>query len=143
MNNDLVTLPDAAERLGVPTGTMRRWLRQGLPVAQPGRRGRGHAARVSLPAVRAWRDAQRADEKLSTQLANELPKAMADAVYEGWRSIEGPDKRRLAGLVAVAWLWMAESVLDHLRARYPDAGIGHLSTRPEAIERLAKIAGND
>lgn len=141
--NDLIPLSDAADRLGVPVGTMRRWVRQGCPVAQPGRRGRGHAARVSLPAVRAWRDSQRADERLAAELASELPVVLAEAAFEGWRELSGPDKRRLAGLVAVVWLWLAEGALDHLRGRYPDAAIPHLNTRPEAIERLAKIAGND
>ena len=144
MNNDLVPLPAAAERMNVPVGTMRRWVRQGCPVAQPGRRGRGHATKVCLRSVTAWRDAQRADERAAAELAAELPAVLAQAAYNQWLRTEGQGHRRaMAGALAGVWAVFAGAAVDHLQERFPGAGIPHMSQRPEAIERLAKIAGND
>lgn len=47
-------VPDAARMLNVRPGTLRRWIRQGCPVVERGRRGRGHAERVDPAAVAAW-----------------------------------------------------------------------------------------
>lgn len=139
---ELLTINEAAAALETRPGTVRRWIREGCPVARPGRRGRGHAAKVSLPAVRAWRDAQRADEKLAVELATTLPLVLGEAAYSGWRQIEGADKRRSAGLLAAAWYLMSSGALDHLRGRFPDAEVPEISSLPEPIERLRKIARN-
>lgn len=50
-------LEQAAHELGVKPRTLQRWTREGCPVAQRGRRGRGHAALIDPDAVRQWRDA--------------------------------------------------------------------------------------
>jgi transposase-like protein len=41
------TVPEAARKLGIPRGTLERWLRElGAPVEWRGKKGRGHSTRV-------------------------------------------------------------------------------------------------
>lgn len=47
-------IEQAAAELGVSVPTLRRWMRQGAPVAARGRRGRGHVALIDPAEVRAW-----------------------------------------------------------------------------------------
>lgn len=78
-----VPVPAAAAALGVPVGTLGRWMRQGCPVARRGRRGRGCATLVDVQAVAEWRVAvERADTgraALLVQLRAEAPGMVADA----------------------------------------------------------------
>lgn len=52
----------AARELGVGTATLRRWMRDGAPVARRGGRGRGRAALIDPESIRAWQ-AQRKPQR--------------------------------------------------------------------------------
>lgn len=136
----MTSLPvaDAARVLGIRPGTLRRWMREGCPVASRGRRGRGHAVLINPDAVRAWRDAdQRAQVLLD--LAAEVPRLLALAAEEAHRQANGVDKRKLGEILAATWFVGASTVLDHLRARCAD--VPQISPElPAQIERLVKIA---
>lgn len=134
------SIVEAAQALGVRPGTLKRWCRQGAPVVQRGRRGRGCALLVDPAAVRQWLGAD-ARDALLLELANELPYAMADAAIEALRLVEGPHKRSTAGVLAGTWYLSAAAVLDLLRDRCPS--IPEIGAIPEPIERLRKIARND
>src|SRR5690606_32463639 len=79
-------IPAAAAQLGVSTPTLKRWLRQGAPVARRGRRGRGCRTLIDPEAIRAWRRAQDADhaqvEAVLRALAGRIPELLADAAEE-------------------------------------------------------------
>ena len=143
MTSDLMPIPVAAQKMGVPVGTVRRWIRQGCPVAVQGRRGRGHAAMLCMRQVRAWRHAQAADDRLAVELAGVLPEIMGQAAYSAWLQTEGGDRRRLAGVLAAGWFTLASSALDALRERCPGAHVPEITGLPEPIDRLRKIATSD
>ncbi len=135
----MTALPvDAAARaLGVPPGTLRRWIRQGCPQAQRGRRGRGHAQLVDPDHVRQWRAADpRAAAILAVAAA--FPEIFADALVAAWQRSEGIDKRRLAGLMAATWYSTSTTLLDYMRKECP--AVPDVSALPEPIERLRNIA---
>lgn len=76
---------DAAARvLGVPVGTVRRWIRDGAPVARRGRRGRGHAVLVDPEAVTRWREAVEQGEcaAVLAELEHAIPSLVADAALQ-------------------------------------------------------------
>lgn len=127
-------LAAAAREIGVSTSTLRRWCAQGCPHI-PGRRGRGGAAQFDVELVRRWRAG---DESINYHgLAVELHKATAGALFEQWRAIEAPSKRRDAGLAAACWFIAATATVDVLRQRDPTIAEPHL---PDEIRRLRQIA---
>jgi hypothetical protein len=85
-----VPLADAARELGVPPGTMRRWIRRGCPVATRGRRGRGHAIQLDTDSERAWRVSSIADGVVLT-FASAIPHLLADGAAESFRLVNGTD----------------------------------------------------
>lgn len=134
----MLTLPEAAHHLGIPIGTLRRWVREGCPVVLRGHRGRGHACMVDVEAVRQWRESSQPDALL-LEIASALPEVLARAMEKAWKLSEGADKRRLAGVLAGSWYVAASEVLDYLRDKHPaipDVG----PALPDQIERLRKIA---
>lgn len=134
----MLTLPEAAHHLGIPVGTLRRWVREGCPVVLRGHRGRGHACMVDVEAVQRWRESS-TPNALLLEIAAALPDVLARAMVEAWKQIDGTDKRRLAGVLAGSWYVAASEVLDYLRAKHP--GIPDVGPAlPEQIERLRKIA---
>lgn len=132
-----VPIATAAKALGVPVGTMRRWVREGCPTLSKGRRGRGHRVLIDLDAVRQWRSAGVTD-RIYLTLAEAVPELLAKAAEESLRMAEGFDKRRLAGVIAGSWYLSSTAMLDHLRAKC--AHVPELTTVPERIELLRKIA---
>jgi hypothetical protein len=136
-----LAVTEAASALGVRPGTLMRWVREGAPVVQRGRRGRGCALLVDPAAVRRWRGAD-ARDALVLELAQVVPEILAAATEEALRSTEGPHKRALAGCMAAGWYLGSSAVLDHLRAivaTVPEV----TAPLPEPIERLRKIAASD
>lgn len=133
-------LPEAARALGVSTPTLKRWLRQGAPVARRGRRGRGCRTLIDPEAIRAWRRAQDADhaqvEAVLRALAGRVPELLAEAAAEAFRL--APDKRGAAWTACAVWQLSVAAVLDHLRECGAD--VGDPDAIPECIERLRKIA---
>lgn len=129
----MLTVDAAARELGVSVVTLRRWLARGAP-HRPGRRGRGHAALVDVGAVRAWRQANDRDTAL-LELAQAVPGVLARATAEAFRQIEGPDKRRMAGVLAGLWYVLTTAMLDRLSPAVPE-----LAHEPPEIERLREIA---
>lgn len=132
-----LALVDAARALGVRKGTLRRWVREGCPVVSRGRRGRGHALRVDPAAVRQWRGVGER-ERAILELADALPRLTAQATFKAFQLTEGLDKRRLAGAMAATWYANALCMLDYLRGQCP--AVPDVTTRPEEIENLLKIA---
>ena len=130
-------LAEAAQALGVRQGTLRRWIRQGCPVASRGRRGRGHAVLLDPAAVRQWREAGER-ERIFLELAAAVPHVLAHAAAKSFRLAEGLDKRRLAGALAATWYVSASAVLDHLRQQCP--AVPEVADVPEEIASLRKIA---
>ena len=130
-------IPQAAAVLGVPKGTLRRWLREGCPAVTHGRRGRGQAALVDPDQVREWRESG-AREQILLALASSVPTVLAVATVESWRMAAGLDKRRLAGVLAGTWYTQTTSVLDHLRTQCPS--VPDVDVLPAEIEQLRKIA---
>ncbi|MCW5669400.1 MAG: helix-turn-helix domain-containing protein [Hydrogenophaga sp.] len=135
-------IAEAAQVLGVPPGTLRRWCReQRFPVAQAGRRGRGCALLVDPEVVRKWRGADKHDA-LILELAQAIPDLLAAATEKAFIRIENePAKRRLAGYFTAAWFQLATAVQDTLRERC--ASVPEVRMFPEAIKRLQKIAKGD
>ena len=129
-------IADAARVLGERPGTLRRWVREGCPTINPGRRGRGHAVLVDPGQIQRWRDGGR--EALLLEFASAMPGLLATATMQSWRQAEGIDKRRLAGILAAAWYASTTAALDHLRALCP--GVPDVSSLPPEIEHLRKIA---
>lgn len=131
---DPLELGPAAEALGVAPSTLRRWTRQGAPVARRGRRGRGGAARYDVDAIRRWQRLQRSDVAIA---AVDLPRVIADAVCRLYVDLEGPHKRPCAGFAAGVWYAVSVAALDHLRAHAAD--VGDIEALPENIRRLRAI----
>lgn len=131
-------IPEAARELGVKPGTLRRWVAEGCPIVQRGRRGRGCALLLDPDAVRRWRGADQRDA-LILEIAQALPEVLAGAADQASRLTEGPHKRAVAGALAGAWYLGASAVLDHLRTLCP-AVPEVTRPLPESIERLQKIA---
>ena len=129
---------EAARELGIRPGTLRRWVAEGCPIVQRGRRGRGCALLVDVDAVRRWRGADQRDA-LILSLAQALPGVLAGTAEEASRLTEGPHKHAVAGALAGAWYLGASAVLDCLRAHCP-AVPEVKRPLPETIERLQKIA---
>lgn len=127
----------AAAVLGIPKGTLRRWLRQGCPVVVHGRRGRGQAALVDPQEVLQWRQAGE-QQRIYLELAGAVPLVLARATCDSVRMTQGIDKRRLAGVQAATWYVATNAVLDHLRERCPS--VPELAEVPDEIEQLRKIA---
>ena len=125
----------AAAALGVSLPTLKRWIRDGCPVARRGRRGRGGAALVDPDAVQAWRRAARGEDAL-VELAGRLPEIVGAAMAQAFRL--APDKRGSTAWVAVAgWQLATGAVLDHLRAQGVEITDPPI---PESIEQLRQIA---
>lgn len=135
--SEALAVDDAARELGVRPGTLRRWVREGCPIVQRGRRGRGLALVVDVNAVRQWREANERDA-VALELAGIVPEVLAGAVHEAWRMSEGIDKRRLAGVLSAAWYVAATSLLDHLRDGC--TSVPEIVSLPEPVERLKQIA---
>lgn len=129
-------LPAAARALGVSERQLRRFLRDGAPVARRGGRGRGRATLIDVEAVRAWR--ARPDDRLR-QFAGEVPELVAEAAEEAFQLVEGPQKRAAAGILAGAWYVTTTRLLGRLRGDLPD--LQDPSAIPPPIERLREIAG--
>lgn len=127
----------AAEELGVSVATLRRWMREGCPVASRGRRGRGCRTMINPVAVRAWHRAQGGEDAL-TSFAGRVPQMLADAVAETFRLATGPYKRQAAGVLAGGWYLSATRLLDALREA--GAEVPELSELPEQVAYLRKIA---
>lgn len=127
----------AAAAMNTPLGTFRRWMRRpDFPMVQRGQRGRGHVALVDVEAVKAWRDRPAgADAGL---LGAELPELLAGAFAEAFRRIEGPDKRRMAGVLVASWHTVSSHLLEVLRDRGQD--VPELDYLPQQIEQLLEIA---
>jgi hypothetical protein len=133
-----VNVTAAARELGESPGTVRRWVRQGCPVASRGSRGRGRALLLDPEAVRQWRAAT-TGEALLLSIASAIPGVLADAMAESLRLAQGLDKRRLAGVLAGAWYLGASALLDHLRERCDQ--VPHVGdVLPAQIQALRKIA---
>lgn len=132
-----LTVTEAARALGIKPGTLARWVRDGAPVVQRGRRGRGCALLVDLDAVRRWRGADERDA-LILELAQALPEVLACAVAEAHRLTDGPHKTAAAGVLAGCWYLSATAVLDLLRKRC--ASVAEIEALPEQVQRLQKIA---
>lgn len=129
-------LPEAARALGVSDSTLRRWVRDGAPVARRGRRGRGCRALVDPMAVLAWREGERGDvDATLRELAGRLPELIGDAMAEAARL--APDKRGAAWVAVAGWQLVLGAILDHLGEHVPDLPEPEV---PEQIERLRKIA---
>ena len=134
-----IPIPEAARVLGIRPGTLARWVKQGAPCVQRGRRGRGHALLVDVEQVLQWRGAAAADA-LVLELATALPEVLAGAAAEAHRLTDGPCKTAAAGVLAGCWYLSATAVLDLLRQRCPS--VGEVRSLPEEIERLQKIGKN-
>ena len=130
---------EAAQALGIRPGTLLRWTREGAPVVQRGRRGRGCALLIDVEAVRRWRGADERDALLLA-LAQALPEVLAGAVEHAHQMTDGPHKRASAGVLAGAWYLAATAVLDRLREQC--AAVPEVRTIPAPIERLRKIGNN-
>lgn len=130
----------AAAAMDTPVGTFRRWMRRtDFPVVRAGQRGRGHAALVDVAKVREWRARVAAAPAGGAGLqAEELPGVLGQAFAEAFRKVEGPDKRRTAGLLAASWHTVATNLLEILRDRGQD--VPEINALPEQIEQLLKIA---
>ena len=119
-----VPVPDAAARLGIRPGTLRRWLRQGCPIARRGSRGRGRAVLVDPDAVRAWRAAVEQGDtgraRLLAELENMVPELVADAALHALAEASpgtqgGGELRRLRSAIASTARLASDSLLMHLR----------------------------
>ena len=132
-----VPVPDAAAALGVAEVTLRRWMREGAPVARRGRRGRGCRALIDPDAVEAWRR-RTAGTDFVLAFAGRVPELVAAAVGDAFLQCSGPHKRALAGALAGAWYLVATSICDALREHAP--AVPEIAHLPEGIEALRKIA---
>lgn len=134
---DGLPLARAATELGIRTGTLRRWIREGCPVVSRGRRGRGQAALVSVAQVKEWREAG-ARQQAALELAGAVPLVLAVATDVAWRQAMGLDKRRLAGVLAATWYMQTTGLLDYLREQCPE--VPEVDAIPHEIDALRKIA---
>jgi len=134
-----VKIATAAAELGVPPGTVRRWVREGAPVVSRGRRGRGQALLVDPEAIRGWRMAGER-QQIVLELAGQIPEILARAATESLQLAQGLDKHRLAGILAAAWYLGASAVLDHLRGACTAVPLAESMPEPAEITVLRKIA---
>lgn len=135
----LLPIPEVAKLLGERPGTLRRWCREGMP-HQPGRKGRGCQTLIDVEIARHWRGAP-LDERAMLALAGEIPGILSRSMLERWKQCEGPDKRRLAGLIAAVWYEASASVLNRLRE--DNGAVPDVRALPPEIEYLRKIARDD
>lgn len=132
-----IPVTEAAQVLGIRPGTLARWVREGCPVVQRGRRGRGCALLIDPEAVRRWRGATAVDAVL-LELAGALPEVLAAAAENAHRLTDGPHKVAAAGVLAGAWYLMACAGVDLLRQRCPS--VPEVRAIPAPVARLQKIA---
>ena len=131
----VMPIDQAAAELSVSVPTLRRWLRDGAPVARSGRRGRGCRTLLDVEAVRAWRRAEGGSDALLA-FAARVPELLAVAAATAHRN--APDKRDGAWCLCAAWQLAVGLILDAIRA--DGAHVPDPESIPEAIERLRKIA---
>lgn len=132
-----VPIHAAAQELGVSIPTLRRWMREGCPVARRGHRGRGCATLLDPVAVESWRRAQGGEDALLA-FAGAVPELVAEAVTRSFLATDGPHKRAMAGVLAGCWYVTTTAILDRLREHAPD--VPEVDHVPESITRLRKIA---
>lgn len=128
-----VPISEAAIELEVPPGTLRRWVREGLPVVRRGRPGRGHSTLIDVNAARAWRDGENCEDMVVT-LAAEIPELMASAIWDVHKLSNGPHHGQVANALAAAWYSATTKLLDRLKDDAPE--VPEIETLPEKIERL-------
>jgi hypothetical protein len=118
----LVTIGVAALELGVTVRQLQYDIREGAPVARPGRRGRGHVALFDVDALRTWRDSCAtaiAVDRL-VAIAGEIPELVAGEMWREFVSTEGPHKRALAGTLVGTWYRVTCSLCERLQLRVPE-----------------------
>ena len=76
-----MTLREASKLLGVHTGTLRRYVRQGMPTVELGSVGRGHGTQVNLEHAKLW-IAQQAVPTINATKHDDTLHRMAVALYD-------------------------------------------------------------
>lgn len=123
-------IAEAAQELGERPGTLRRWIREGCPVAVPGQRGRGYVMHLDPDEVREWRaaanDSHDTDDKgraaLLLELSEMVPVLIADATVEvlaaaSPRTQGGGELRRLREALDAAAKLSIASIRDYLAGK--------------------------
>ena len=127
--------------LGISSRQLERWVLAGAPVAARGSRGRGHAMRVDVAAIAAWRATRGAagDDARLLELAADVPAIVAEAIALAHVRIEGPHKRACAGALVAVWYAATTRILDRMRAFEPGAPDVTPDLIPEEIVRLTSV----
>ena len=132
-----IPLDTAATELGVAPGTLRRWIREGAPVARQGARGRGRQTLVCVADIDTWRRSDGA-ERAMLNLAARVPELIADAVDDAYRDAHNVNKHVLAGVMVATWYRATTQVLDHMRELHPSVpDVDSLPSRK--IDRIRSI----
>jgi hypothetical protein len=130
-----LTLPAAAEALGISSRALRRMIDNDAPVARAGGRGRGNSTLVDPDAIRAWIDSSSlapAHDSSFKAFASRIPEIIAHAMWDVFVDTEGPHKRAAARTLIAAWYLATAELMDA-------AGAPELSVMPEKIDRLRAI----
>jgi len=132
-----VPFDQAAHELQVSPAKLRRLLAEGAPQARRGRRGRGGAALLDVPAIQAWRGLAHDPGALPRILASELLEILAGAIATAFVETEGSHKQACAGVLAGAWYLCAQAVRDHLAKL--DKSIPEITVVPLQMSHLREI----
>lgn len=132
----MIPIKEAAEKLKIQPGTLRRLCREGMP-HHPGGKGRGKSCTVDLNVCREWISAP-PDTRLVLTLANQIQNLLAASIWKSWEQATKLNRRREAGVFAAIWYQVAADLLDHLRTLNREAPDVTKPYPPE-IEALLKI----
>lgn len=117
--SNLVTRRQLADVLGVHMQTITKWEREGLPIAERGRRGR--PSRYDLGAIRAWRQAK------------EAAGASGGSAFQQYQAAHARQRSALAEL--------AELQLEERRGRLVDAQVMHTKITDVIVRSRTKLLG--
>lgn len=141
---DVVKLTDAAAALDLKLGTLRRMIREGLPVVRRAnaKGGRGCGTLLHVPTARAWLAARQQPaepvEALLMTLASELPAVVAAALDVAGRRIESPRKPELLRLMPALWFLVSTALRDNLTDKFgcPELATLTETDMPTSMARL-------
>jgi phage terminase Nu1 subunit (DNA packaging protein) len=85
----IVSAPEAARIFDVTVKTVHAWIREGMPVASPGKPGRGNAAKVDVREAVRWVMHSRGGHAALTAARTDLARAQAERLHDERRERRG------------------------------------------------------
>ncbi len=109
----LLRTTDAARALGVRPGTLRKWIRRGAPVVEPGGNGPGQSALVDIAAIEAWRGRKSDDAPLVRLDTSALAKGLLATYRANTHRQLGLTNRQAAAMLVESYWHTVRAATNH------------------------------